>query len=90
MADPSEQCLELVLQVSPEGVFTTRRFPVRGMLFIQEAENKKMGPMGLMKITLKGIDLQCMCGNPQCTLKVRLRAERSGHHPPQFVQAHQG
>ncbi len=51
------------------------------LIMIHETDFKETAPMLIGKITMKAIDLECACLNPRCSFKVRLRLEKTGHHP---------
>lgn len=55
--------------------------PIGGGMLIHESNMKETAPMLIAKITIKHIDLVCICGRQGCNLKLRLRLEKSGGHP---------
>lgn len=60
---------------------TIKQLPEKFLCVVHESATKETGVMGVEKIRLKAIDMRCQCGHPNCTLRIRWRAEKSGHHP---------
>lgn len=52
-----------------------------GMLFIHEDEDKEVGPLALVKLSLKHMDFVCFCRKPSCTRRIRFNAVYTGSHP---------
>lgn len=63
---------------------TVMRIPRGAIIAIIEDPTRldKVLPMVITKVTMKALDFKCACGNPDCTRKLRYRAERAGYHPP--------
>lgn len=59
------------------------RIPRGATLLVIEDPTRldKVLPLILTKVSMKAIDFTCACGNPDCTRKLRYRAERAGYHP---------
>lgn len=60
---------------------TAKQLPEGGIIQLHESATKETSLLVVEKIRMKAIDLRCLCGNPRCSLRLRLRVERSGNHP---------
>lgn len=63
------------------GELVAKQLPEGFLCIVHESAQKETGIMAVTKIRMKSIDMQCMCGLPNCDLVIRWRAEKSGRHP---------
>ena len=70
------------LEPSPDKAgLVGQRVPENAVMMIHESHAKETAPMAIVKISMKAIDLVCLCRRSGCNLRLRLRVEKSGNHP---------